>query len=37
VSLWWIFKVFTMNTALDPKQSIVVEACAGSGKSWLLV
>ncbi len=23
--------------ALDPKQSVVVEACAGSGKTWLLV
>ena len=23
--------------ALDPKRSIVVEACAGSGKTWLLV
>ncbi len=24
-------------TALDPKYSVVVEACAGSGKTWLLV
>ncbi|MGB9093600.1 MAG: UvrD-helicase domain-containing protein, partial [Gallionella sp.] len=24
-------------SALDPKRSIVVEACAGSGKTWLLV
>ena len=23
--------------ALDPKRSVVVEACAGSGKTWLLV
>lgn len=23
--------------ALDPRQSVVVEACAGSGKTWLLV
>ena len=23
--------------ALDPKHSVVVEACAGSGKTWLLV
>jgi ATP-dependent helicase/nuclease subunit A len=27
----------TNHTALDPKRSIVVEACAGSGKTWLLV
>jgi ATP-dependent helicase/nuclease subunit A len=25
------------HLALDPKRSIVVEACAGSGKTWLLV
>ncbi|BBE50437.1 ATP-dependent helicase/nuclease subunit A [Ferriphaselus amnicola] len=25
------------HTALDPTRSIVVEACAGSGKTWLLV
>ncbi|MBI5918159.1 MAG: UvrD-helicase domain-containing protein [Nitrosomonadales bacterium] len=25
------------HTALDPSRSIVVEACAGSGKTWLLV
>jgi len=25
------------HIALDPKHSIVVEACAGSGKTWLLV
>ncbi len=25
------------HTALDPKRSVVVEACAGSGKTWLLV
>ena len=24
-------------SALDPARSIVVEACAGSGKTWLLV
>ncbi|MGB8516944.1 MAG: UvrD-helicase domain-containing protein, partial [Gallionella sp.] len=24
-------------TALDPQNSVVVEACAGSGKTWLLV
>ena len=24
-------------TALDPRRSVVVEACAGSGKTWLLV
>ena len=23
--------------ALDPQSSVVVEACAGSGKTWLLV
>ena len=27
----------TNHIALDPKCSIVVEACAGSGKTWLLV
>src|SRR3989304_4520458 len=27
----------TDHIALDPKRSIVVEACAGSGKTWLLV
>ncbi|MEI7841646.1 MAG: UvrD-helicase domain-containing protein [Gallionellaceae bacterium] len=26
-----------MSIALDPKNSVVVEACAGSGKTWLLV
>ncbi|TNC96966.1 MAG: Exodeoxyribonuclease V [Gallionellaceae bacterium] len=26
-----------MSVALDPRRSIVVEACAGSGKTWLLV
>ncbi|KAF0206182.1 MAG: Exodeoxyribonuclease [Gallionellaceae bacterium] len=26
-----------MSIALDPHRSIVVEACAGSGKTWLLV
>ncbi len=26
-----------MEQALDPKKSAVVEACAGSGKTWLLV
>ena len=26
-----------MDRALDPSRSIVVEACAGSGKTWLLV
>ncbi len=25
------------SSALDPKRSVVVEACAGSGKTWLLV
>jgi ATP-dependent helicase/nuclease subunit A len=25
------------HTALDPQRSVVVEACAGSGKTWLLV
>ena len=29
-------QVFT-NAACDPKRSVVVEACAGSGKTWLLV
>ncbi len=27
----------TNHLALDPKHSVVVEACAGSGKTWLLV
>src|SRR3989338_2202802 len=27
----------TNYIALDPKRSIIVEACAGSGKTWLLV
>ncbi len=27
----------TNHLALDPKRSVVVEACAGSGKTWLLV
>src|SRR3989338_5906108 len=27
----------TNHISLDPKRSIVVEACAGSGKTWLLV
>ncbi|MBI5430165.1 MAG: UvrD-helicase domain-containing protein [Nitrosomonadales bacterium] len=27
----------TNHIALDPRRSIVVEACAGSGKTWLLV
>ena len=26
-----------VNAACDPHQSVVVEACAGSGKTWLLV
>ncbi|NCN88409.1 MAG: UvrD-helicase domain-containing protein, partial [Gallionella sp.] len=26
-----------MSIALDPTRSVVVEACAGSGKTWLLV
>ena len=26
-----------IDTALDPARSVVVEACAGSGKTWLLV
>jgi ATP-dependent helicase/nuclease subunit A len=26
-----------IHLALDPKHSVVVEACAGSGKTWLLV
>ena len=25
------------RTALDPRHSVVIEACAGSGKTWLLV
>jgi len=29
--------VVTNHIALDPKRSVVVEACAGSGKTWLLV
>ena len=29
--------VMTNHIALDPKRSVVVEACAGSGKTWLLV
>jgi len=28
---------FDFRTALDPKRSVVIEACAGSGKTWLLV
>ena len=27
----------TNHIGLDPKHSVVVEACAGSGKTWLLV
>jgi len=27
----------SLTQALDPRRSIVVEACAGSGKTWLLV
>lgn len=27
----------THRIALDPRRSVVVEACAGSGKTWLLV
>ncbi|MFZ5502097.1 MAG: UvrD-helicase domain-containing protein [Pseudomonadota bacterium] len=27
----------TEHIALDPRRSVVVEACAGSGKTWLLV
>ena len=27
----------TLLQALDPRRSVVVEACAGSGKTWLLV
>lgn len=26
-----------MSAALDPQRSVVVEACAGSGKTWMLV
>ena len=26
-----------VGTALDPRRSVIVEACAGSGKTWLLV
>lgn len=25
-----------LNIALDPKRDVVVDACAGSGKTWLL-
>ena len=25
------------DVACDPRRSVVVEACAGSGKTWLLV
>ena len=28
---------FDYAVACDPKQSVVVSACAGSGKTWLLV
>ena len=28
---------FDTRAALDPQASVVVEACAGSGKTWLLV
>ncbi|MGB7991595.1 MAG: UvrD-helicase domain-containing protein, partial [Candidatus Methylophosphatis roskildensis] len=28
---------FDATAALDPRASVVVEACAGSGKTWLLV
>ncbi len=28
---------FDYAAALDPKRSVVIEACAGSGKTWLLV
>lgn len=30
-------QAFDSNPALDPGRSVVVEACAGSGKTWLLV
>lgn len=30
-------KTMKNNLALNPKNSVVVEACAGSGKTWLLV
>ena len=30
-------KSMSNHIALDPKRSVVVEACAGSGKTWLLV
>lgn len=30
-------KSMTNHLALDPKRSVIVEACAGSGKTWLLV
>ena len=26
----------SLTEALDPRRSVVVEACAGSGKTWLL-
>jgi ATP-dependent helicase/nuclease subunit A len=29
--------VATLSRALDPQTNVVVEACAGSGKTWLLV
>lgn len=32
-----ITKPLNPTTALDPARSVVVEACAGSGKTWLLV
>lgn len=28
---------FDFKAALDPRRSVVIEACAGSGKTWLLV
>ncbi|MFN3398160.1 MAG: UvrD-helicase domain-containing protein, partial [Sulfurimicrobium sp.] len=28
---------FDYHTALNPGRSVVIEACAGSGKTWLLV
>ncbi|BCB26353.1 double-strand break repair helicase AddA [Sulfurimicrobium lacus] len=28
---------FDYHTALNPERSVVIEACAGSGKTWLLV
>ncbi|MDP1897257.1 MAG: UvrD-helicase domain-containing protein, partial [Sulfurimicrobium sp.] len=30
-------EAFDFRTALDPQRSVVIEACAGSGKTWLLV